>query len=262
MSRIKRNNVQFGQEFIVPLENIVEKQETPEEKAKLKSAETKAQEIIEEAKKQSAQLIEDAKFQAQEEIDAATEEGRKAGFQAGEKQGFQAISKELTDKIVAVNDFAKTSFELKNEIIKSAHLDIVNLIIQISQKICTKSLKLDENILKEITIKAISALKDKESINIIVNPEMAGKIYEISDELKERISQLKSIKIIEDKSVSPDGTIIESPLSRVDDRISSQINEISEKLLNSLNSAAAEELMPQIEEKDVQSDNNSGERKE
>jgi flagellar biosynthesis/type III secretory pathway protein FliH len=78
-------------------------------------------------------------------------------------------------------------------------------------------------------------LKDKETINIIVNPIMAERIYSISDNLKERITQLKSIKIIEDNSVSPDGTIVESPLSRVDSRIKSQIKEISKNLTNIIN---------------------------
>ena len=72
---------------------------------------------------------------------------------------------------------------------------------------------------------------------------MAEKIYAISDELKEKIPQLQSIKIIEDTSVSPDGTIVESPLSRVDSRIKSQIDELSEKLMAKLNSTSDKELL-------------------
>ena len=54
----------------------------------------------------------------------------------------------------------------------------------------------------------------------------------LPNHFREKISQLKSIKIIEDSSLSCDGTIVESPLSRVDARISSQINEIAEQLMN------------------------------
>ena len=38
--------------------------------------------------------------------------------------------------------------------------------------------------------------------------------------------------IIEDAALSTDGTIVETPLSRVDSRVSSQIDEIAARLIN------------------------------
>lgn len=246
MTRIKSNNVQLEGSFLVPIEQSANSKKIEEaldkEKEILLRAETNAQEIIAQAQQQGEELIEQAKSQALSEVDAITQKAHDEGFEAGRQEGYENITQELQDKIIAVNDFAKSNFELKNNIIKSAHLDIINLIIEISQKVCSKSLELDDNILKEITEKAIYALKDKEDITIIINPQMAEKIYAISEELKEKIPQLCSIKIIEDNSVSPDGTIVESPLSRVDCRVRSQINEISDKLMAKLDSTPSKEL--------------------
>ena len=246
MTRIKSNNVQLGGSFLVPIEQSANNKKIEEaldkEKEILLRAETQAQEIIANAQQQGEELIEQAKNQALSEVDAITQKAHEEGFEAGRQEGFESITQELQDKIIAVNDFAKSNFELKNNIIKSAHLDIINLIVEISQKVCSKSLELNDNILKEITEKAIHALKDKEDITIIINPQMAEKIYAISEELKEKIPQLSSIKIVEDNSVSPDGTIVESPLSRVDCRVRSQINEISDKLMAKLDSTPSNEL--------------------
>lgn len=246
MTRIKSNNVQLGDSFIVPIEqsaHSIKIQEALEkEKDIILQAEKKADEIFEKAKNDAHDIIDAAKNKALSEVDTIVQNAHQEGFEAGRAEGLEDITNELQDKIVAVNDFAKSNFEIKNNIIKSAQLDIITLIVGIAHKVCAKSLELDDSILKEITQKAIHALKDKEEITIIVNPEMAAKIYAVSDELKEKIPQLSSIKIVEDNSVSPDGTIVESPLSRVDSRIKSQINEIADRLMEKLDSTPSGEL--------------------
>lgn len=250
MTRIKSNNVQLGGSFVVPLEQHVSsakiKEALGKEQQIISNGEQKAKEIIERAEIEAQDIIQQAQAQALAEVDSIKEQGYKEGFEAGCQDGYTKIAEELKDQIIAVENFAKSDFEIKKAIIKSAHLDIINLVIEIARKVCSKSLELDENVLKEITLNAIQSLKDKENITIIINPEMAQKIYSISDEIKEEIPQLSSIKIIEDTSVSPDGTIVESPLSRVDSRISSQINELSEKLMARLNSTTDEELLSEV----------------
>ena len=245
MTRIKGNNIQLGGSFVVPIEDSAHKikiQEALEkEKEIILNGEQKAQEIIEQANLQAQQIIETARDEALSRVDEITQQAHQEGFEAGRQEGLENITQELQDKIISVNNFAQSNFEIKNNIIKSAHLDIIRLVVEIAHQVCSKSLELNDNILKEITKQAINALKDKENITIIINPDMAEKIYAISDELKEEISQLSSIKIIEDASVSPDGTIVESPLSRVDSRVRSQINEIADRLMAKLDSTPAEE---------------------
>lgn len=255
MTRIKSDNVQLGGSFVVPIEQSAHSKKIEEalekEKEIILQGEQQARIIIETAKQQAEELIEQAKNQAESEVDAITQAAHKEGFDAGYKEGFAEITSEMQDQVVSVNNFAQSTFDIKNNIIKSAHLDIIKLVIEIAKKICSKSFELDEKILKEVTQAAIQSLKEKENITIIVNPEMAEKIYSISEELKAEIPQLSTIKIIEDNSVSPDGTIVESTLSRVDSRVSSQINEIAEKLMAKLDSTPAEDL---IEEFDSSSD--------
>lgn len=246
MTRIKSDNVQLGGSFVVPIEqsphNIKIQEALAKEKEIIRQGELKAQEIVTNAQKQGEELIEQATAEANSQVEEITQKAHQEGFDAGYQEGFTKITEEMQEQVEFVNTFAQSTFDIKDNIVKSAHLDIINLVVEIAQKVCSKSFELDDNILKEITKNAIMALKDKEDITIIVNPQMAEKIYAISEDFKEEISQLSSIKIIEDNSVSPDGTIVESPLSRVDCRVKSQINEIAEKLMAKLNSTPSEEL--------------------
>lgn len=236
----------LGGSFEVPIEQSAHNKKIQEaldkEKEIISRAESSATQIIEEAKKQAEELIETAKNNALTQVDEITQQAHQEGFDAGFQEGFEKITEEMQEQVISVNNFAQSTFDIKNNIIKSAHKDIIQLVIEIARKVCSKAFELDENILKEITQNAIQSLKEKENITIIVNPEMAEKIYAISEDLKASIPQLESIKIIEDNSVSPDGTIVESPLSRIDSRITSQINEIAEKLMTKLDSTKSEDL--------------------
>lgn len=246
MTRINSNNIQLGDSFVVPIEESSHQAKVQaaleRQQEIILEGEQKAGEIIEDAQRQAQEIIEQAKNEAFAQVDEIIQKAHDEGFEAGRQEGFAQITEELQDKIISVNDFAKSNFDIKNNIIKSAYLDIIQLVVEISHKVCSKSLELDDNILKEITQKAIASLKDKENITIIVSPQMAEKIYSISEELKEKIPQLSTIKIIEDASVSPDGTIVESPISRVDSRVKSQINEIADKLMAKLDSTKSEEV--------------------
>lgn len=201
----------------------------------VQEAEANASKIIEDAKKEAENIINKASLD-KENISAQTKEIEKqayeAGFQKGQADGLEKFKQDSISSIKSLETLVSSSFDLKQNIIKSADIDIIDLVIAIARKITTKSF--DENMLREITISAISQLKNKEEITIIVNPSLVNNISNLSESFKEEIAQLKNLKIIEDSSLSSDGVIVESPLSRVDGRISSQIDEIASRLINGI----------------------------
>lgn len=247
LTRIKGNNVQIGTNYVLPVENQHKEEITAIENMLMKAKAEKekiiqdgteeAKKLVEEAKQILAQsqeeakkIIEQANNQANEESDEIRENARKEGYDEGYKQGYDDGTKSLEEKVLAVEIFTKSQFDLKSNIVKSAELDIVELVCSIARKVCKKAFDEDIDILKAITREAINKLKDKEQITITINPNLAEKIYSISEELKQEIPKLESIKIIEDSNISEDGTIVESMLSRVDSRLKIQIDQIVEKL--------------------------------
>ncbi len=256
MSRIDSEKVNMGSSYVLGNSDAQMCAQT------LINAKTLANEIVEkakqEAKQQASAIIAEANEKAQKNTDEAvsqanskvneiTENARKEGYEKGYEEGQQAIRQAMTDKIENLDKFAQAEFEIKKRIIKSAHNDIVNLVIAIAEKVCRKKLSVDDEILYNITKAAINELKEKEEVKIFVNPNMAKKIYEISDTLKDDILSLKTIKIVEDASVSVDGTIVESISSRVDNRVSSQIDVIAQKLLVELQTMDESELVAELE---------------
>jgi len=255
LSRIIRNNVNLGNSFVLNAEGKSQLNKEISDAqliadSIIAEAKKQAEAIIAQAKNQASQTLANAEQQAENSKDEITAESRKSGYEDGYFDGQQKIVSEMQDLIYNINNFAKCRFEMKNRIIKSLHTDILDLVLEISQKVCKTQILENKDILTKIVTEAISYLKEKESVTIIVHPEMANKLYAISDDLKEMIQNLEHIKIIEDSSVSPDGTIVESVGSRIDARISAQIEQISQRLFNELNSTPEIELIRELAEEE------------
>ena len=230
----------MGESYVLPIEQtrvtmsqVKVKQilEETDNQAKqiISAADNKSQIIVETANTEATRIIEDARKKAQQEYDSIKEEAYKEGFKKGEEDGLKKFEEDSIEGLNSLETLAKSSFDMKKNIIDSATMDIVELVSVIADKVCHQ--KFDKKILQKITVDAIKALKDKENITIIVNPELVENINKITPKIKEEIPKLQSIKILEDNSISPDGVIVETLNSRLDARISSQIAEITQKML-------------------------------
>ena len=259
MSRIESNKINFGNSFTINTEgNQVLNKEVVEAKKIAEKivadAKLEAQGIIAQARTQAENIIKQAQLEAESQTETITEAAKEEGFNAGYAEGKEKITTELEDRIQNVDEFAKCTFELKNKIIKSAHLDILDLITDIAKKVCKQELIQNPKILRTLVEEAINQLSEKEEITIIANPEMINKMYAIADDMKSKIHGLKTIKIQEDPSVSADGTIIESIDSRIDTRMSGQIEQIYQKLINEMNSVPEAELVREVSDMNINND--------
>ena len=239
-NRIKCDDIQIGKSFVLPIEqsNLTLQQakvkqllEETDSKAKniIDNAENQSKVIIETASLEASQIIERAKLKAQEEYDTIKQQAYNEGFSKGEQDGLAKFQKDSKDSISALETLASSTFDIKKNIVDSATIDIVELVSAIADKVC--HIKFDTEILHKITLDAIKLLKEKENITIIVNPILVDRINSLTENFKEEVPKLESIRIIEDNSVSPDGVIVETLSSRLDSRISTQIAEIAEKML-------------------------------
>ena len=238
--RFQKKSIQFGESYILPIEQtkvtisqakVKKMLEETDLKAQeiIDSAENKVQIIVETANTEAARIIEDARKKAEQEYEQIKKQGYDEGFKKGEEDGLAKFQADAKNGLEALETLAKTSFDTKNNIIDSASRDIVELVSLIADKVCHA--KFNSQVLHQITLDAIKLLNDKENITIIVSPKLIDNIQQLVPDFKDSVQNLKSLKIIEDASLSPDGVIVETPGTRLDSRISSQINEIAQKLL-------------------------------
>ena len=249
-NRIKSETIQIGNNYVLPIEqsNVTIQQakvkkilEETDMRAQeiVVNAEEKANAIINSANKEAERILEEARQKAQAEYESIKQQGYDEGFTTGQNNGLKKFQDDSTEALSSLETLAKSSFDIKKNIIDSASIDIVELVTSIADKICHA--KFDSKILYRITLDAIKLLDEKENITIIVNPLLVDRINKLLTSFKQEVTQLKSIKIIEDNSVSPDGVIVETLNTRLDSRISTQIAELAEKMLTGANDELEQE---------------------
>ena len=239
-NRLNGKSVKFGESYILPIEQskvtlsqakVKKILEDTELKAQqiVDAADNKSQIIIQTANNEATRIIEDAKSQAQQEYDNIKKQAYQEGFIKGQEDGLAKFNQDAVDGLNALETLANSSFNMKKNIIDSATRDLVELVSAIADKVCHT--RFNQQILFQITTDAIKLLNDKEQITIIVSPKLVSYIEQMVPNFKNSIQNLQSLKILEDSSLSPDGIIVETPSTRLDARISSQIGELAQKML-------------------------------
>ena len=234
----------MGDSFVLPIEQtrvtmsqakvkqILEETESKTQ-SMIAEAENKSQIIVQTANTEATRIIEDARKKAQKEYDSIKDQAYQEGFEKGQNDGLTKFQEDAQEGLQSLETLASSSFDMKKNIIDSATRDIVDLVTVIADKVC--HIGFSNQILYKITLDAIKQLNDKENITIIVNPKLIENINKLVPNFKNSISNLQSLKILEDNSLSPDGVIVETPNNRLDSRISAQIGVIAQKMLMGIN---------------------------
>jgi len=194
----------------------------------------KIRETLTIAEQKAQNILADAMNQGEVLKQQAHEQGMQEGITQGQNQGYQdGYNKAVNDvieKAISLDKFINTITNAKYEIYHAKEDELLEFVMLIAQKLAHTQIIFDTEAIKNIIIDASSELKEKETLKVLIHPTLAQKIYSISDEIKNAIYGLKSLKILEDKTISPDGAVIESQDSRVDARLSTQVDLLFKKM--------------------------------
>ncbi len=243
-NRIKGQEIQMGDSFVLPIEQTHVTRQQAKVQQIIAETDAKAQQILDSAQNQSQiviqaanteaeRIIQDARNRAQQEYDTIKNQAYDEGFKKGEQDGLYKFQNDAVEALRSLDTLSSSSFDMKKNIIDSASQDIVDLVVVIADKVCHQ--KFNNQVLYRITLDAIKQLNDKENITIIVNPELVENINKLAPSFRNEFPTLKSLRVVEDNSLSSDGVIVETPDIRLDSRISSQIAEIAHKMLTGAN---------------------------
>ncbi len=239
-NRIVGKEILYGESYVLPIEQSKVTLSEAKVKKILQDTDAKAQQIVDAADNKSqiivqtanteaTRIIEEARRKAQEDYESIKNQAYQEGFKKGEEDGLIKFNNDAVEGIRALETLASTSFDMKKNIIDSASRDIVELVTVIADKVCHA--KFNPQMLHQMTLDAVKLLNDKETITIIVSPKLIDSVQKMVPNFRTAIPNLKSLRILEDSSLSADGVIVETPTIRLDARISSQIGELAQKML-------------------------------
>jgi flagellar assembly protein FliH len=198
-----------------------------------------AKKIRQEAEDAANAMLSDAKKQAAE-TEARTEErlkgverdAYKQGFEKGREEGYaegRAEIVRLTDRLHIVLEKA---MDKRAEILQESENEVVELVLLIARKVIKTISEGQKNVVVSNITQALRKLKSKGDVIIRVNLADLNLATEHTKDFMAMAENAKSISIVEDTTVDRGGCVIETDFGQIDARISSQLHEIEEKILD------------------------------
>ena len=190
-------------------------------------AEDEAKTIRDNAAKQAGDMIK----AADDRVKEIEKDANDKGYSLGRDEGYASGKAEVERLLTVVHKIIDKAIERRNQIIDESETQLINLVLLISQKVIKVISENQKNVVINNVIQAIRKLKTRGDIIIRVNLE---DVQLTSDHIKDfmrMVENIKSITVVEDSTVDKGGCIIETDFGEIDARISSQLHEIQEKVL-------------------------------
>lgn len=194
-------------------------------------AEDEAERITGEAKRKAEELEREISQKVEQIEREASERGQKEGLEKGFQEGREEVSR-LVERLHKV---ITQAIDKRGQIIEEAETQVINLVLLMTRKVIKVISENQKNVVINNVVQALRKLKSRGDVVIRVNLADLELTTEHTNDFLSMVENVKSISILEDSSVDRGGCIIETDFGQIDARISSQIHEIEEKIL---------ELMP------------------
>jgi flagellar assembly protein FliH len=204
----------------------------------VKRKNNQAQKIRQEAEDEAKSIVEEAKRKAEEleaEIQAKVEKQEREAFSKGHaegrEEGFQEGRREVERLVESLQKIISAAIDKRNEIIQESETQVINLVLLIAKKVIKVISENQRNVVINNVVQALRKLKSRGDVVIRVNLADVELTSEHINDFMKMVENVKSVTVLEDSSVDRGGCIIETDFGQIDARVSSQLHEIEEKIV-------------------------------
>lgn len=190
-------------------------------------AENEAARIIEKAKAEAAQIIADAQAQSSKTENDAYQKG----YDAGHEEGYRNGSDEVNRLVDRMHKILEAVMQRRDEILQETESQIVELVILMARKVIKILSENQKNVIMANTLAALKKVKTRGAVTLRVNIEDVKLTTAHADEFIQHVENVQGITVLEDSAVEKGGCIVETDFGAIDARISSQLSELENKIL-------------------------------
>lgn len=204
------------------------KKQTDDAKIIKADAENEAFQIIQKAKQEAEQII----AEAQTQRDKLQLEAKSQGFEQGHSEGYEKGAAEVNRLIERMHKILEAVMQRREEILKDTESQIVELVILMARKVIKILSENQKNVVMANVVAALKKVRTRGAVTLRVNLEDVKLTTANISEFIKHIENVEGITVLEDSSVEKGGCIVETDFGAIDARISSQLTELENKILD------------------------------
>jgi flagellar assembly protein FliH len=198
-----------------------------------------AQKVKQEAEEAAARLIAEAEARvaqlestAQSRIEAAEREAAKKGREEGREEGYREGAAEAERLVGRLHTILDRAMEKRAEILAETEAQVVELVLLIARKVVKVISENQKSVVVQNIAQALRKLKTKSDVIVRVNLADLQLATEHVKDFVQMAENAKKLQIVEDSTVDRGGCVIETDFGEIDARISSQLHELEERILD------------------------------
>ena len=203
------------------------KRQTDEAQVIKAQAESEAQKIVADAKEQADQIHAAAEIEKNELKKNAYDEGLKEG----QKNGYDSGKEEVNRMIDRSHKILEAVLNRREQILSETEEQIVQLVLLMTRKVVKVMSDNQKSVVMANVLSALKKVKARGEVTIRVNLEDVKLTTEHIKDFTEQVESVSGITVVEDSSVDKGGCIVETDFGAIDARISSQLSELENKIL-------------------------------
>jgi flagellar assembly protein FliH len=191
-------------------------------------AEEEARLLVAEAERRVGELEATASQRLESAEREASKKGREDGREEGYKEGV-AEAERLVGRLHVILDRA---MDKRAEILSETEAQVVELVLLVAKKVVKVISENQKSVVVQNIQQALRKLKTKSDVIVRVNLADLQLATEHVKDFVAMTENAKKLQIIEDSTVDRGGCVIETDFGEIDARISSQLHELEEKILD------------------------------
>jgi len=191
-------------------------------------AEEEAVRIIGEAEKRVAEL----ESTAESRLEAAEREASKKGREDGREEGYKEGVAEAERLVGRLHTILDRAMDKRAEILAETEAQVIELVLLVARKVVKVISENQKSVVVQNITQALRKLKTKSDIIVRVNLADLQLATEHVKDFVQMTENAKKMQIVEDSTVDRGGCVIETDFGEIDARISSQLSELEERILD------------------------------
>lgn len=191
------------------------------------SAEQESAEMLRKAQEEADALVADAQAERQR----ITDDAYKAGFDEGQEKGFAEGNMEAQRLIDRLHVIMDRIMDKRQEILEETEQQIVELVLLMTRKVVKIISENQRNVVMSNVLQALRKVRGRGDVTVRVNMADVKLTTEHTKEFMATVENIQGITIVEDSSIDRGGCIVETDFGAIDARISSQLAELEQRIL-------------------------------
>ena len=189
------------------------------------------------ARQQAPAVTTEASPSANAEFEAQVHQQLEAAFEAGRREGETARQKLEAEVRTAVERLAQTTVEVaaaRNDAIRRAETDIVQLSMEIARRILHRELSVDREALSALIRAALDKLASQQVCRVRVHPDQEAMVRASLSQM----GRAGEVEVVSDATQARGGAIFETENGALDASVETQLQEIERGLVDRLQERA------------------------